>query len=182
MGNIFENDQIGSFSFLVIITLMSNRLNKVEKVLHWKVHFGNKGKSQFYLDYALVVHAMTTHQFRCTWKLGWKIKNLFEILQNTVLPPVISLSPISESIFHSLLKSGQWRKMICCMQSYVIRIPASLWLPVHFFLFYLYSSPDNKILELLSHMKGKKKPVKYYWVLIYFSIWRKTVHPICNNI
>ena len=33
-GNIFANDQIGSFSYLVIITLMSNRLNKVEKVLY----------------------------------------------------------------------------------------------------------------------------------------------------
>lgn len=102
-GNIFENDQIGSFSHLVTITLMSNRLKRYfneRSILETK-------KSQFCLDYVLVLHTMTTHQFRlivCTWERGLKIiLNLSETLQNTVLPPVESLTVISESIFHSLL-------------------------------------------------------------------------------
>lgn len=140
-GNIFENDQIGSFSHLVIITVMSNRLNgyfNEKSILETK-------KSLFYLDYVLVLHTMTTHQLRlivCTWKRGLKfILNLSETLRNTVLPPVESLSSISESVFHSFLKLRQWRKLQAVCRKAVGRLLAHLLLPLHsFFSSFIYLS------------------------------------------
>lgn len=111
-GKIFENDQIGGFSYLVIIIVLKRYFSenftlgiKEISVLSWLCicvkHHDNSP-----------VYVVSMHL-----KKRLKIKSLFEILHNTVSPPVVSLSPISESIFHSLFRSGQWRKTTCCVQS-----------------------------------------------------------------
>lgn len=83
-GNIFENDQVRSFSRLVIITLMGNRLNRVGQILQWKAHYGNNNKkSQSYADW---------YWCRTPWQVtnsGWSMylkkmpKNYFRLLWNT---------------------------------------------------------------------------------------------------
>lgn len=98
------------------------------------------------------------------------VLNFCETLHNIILPSAESLYPPSESIFHSLFKSGQWRKL---QNVYRVRQFEGFW-PISSFQYnlFLFSLTFHfiKIFELLPHMKKQKRkhnPVKYYyWVLI----------------
>lgn len=96
-GNIFENDQIGSFSHLVIITLMSNRLSRVEQVLKSPL-WEQKTLSSILIMYLCCTPWQLTN-------LGWfhalkkRLKNyvkLCETPHNTIWPSVVSFSLLSE--------------------------------------------------------------------------------------
>lgn len=92
LWNIFANDQIGSFSYLVIITLMSNRLNKVENVLYWKVHFGNKEN----LSSILIMHLCYT---------PWQLTSLGAELVQPVEKEAEKLKTSWNTTKHSLASS-----------------------------------------------------------------------------
>lgn len=118
-------------------------------------------KSQFCLDYVLVLHTRAIHQLRLvlrTWKRGLTIiLNLCETLHNIILSSVVSLSPTSESIFHSLFKSSQRRKLQNAYREAVWRVLAHLFLPVlSFSLLSLLTFHFIKLFELLPHMKKAK--------------------------
>ena len=159
---------------------MSNRLDKVEKVPHWKVHLENKEKSQFYLDYALVLHAMTTYQVRCTWKEAEKLKTSLKFYKTRSCLQSYPCLPYHNLYFIPYSNQDSEEKLYAICRVRIRRSLASFLLPVHFFFSSTLTVPfTKKFLSFCRAWRGKKKkPVKYYyWVLIYFSIWRKTVYP-----
>lgn len=137
---------------------MSNRLDKVEKVPHWKVHLENKEKSQFYLDYALVLHAMTTYQVRCTWKEAEKLKTSLKFYKTRSCLQSYPCLPYHNLYFIPYSNQDNEEKLyaVCRVRWLEGFWPLSYFQCI-FFLFYPYSSLYKKILELLSRVKGKKK-------------------------
>lgn len=164
---------------------MSNRLNKVEKVPHWKIHLENKEKPQFCLDYALVLHAMTTYQVRCTWKEAEKLKTSLKFYKTRSCLQSYPCLPYQNLYFIPYSNQDNEEKLyaVCRVRWLEGFWPLSYFQCIFFSLLPLQFPLQKNSWAFVAHEGKKKKPVKYYyWVLIYFSIWRKTVYPICNNI
>lgn len=137
---------------------MSNRLNKVEKVPHWKVHLENKEKSQFYLDYALVLHAMTTYQVRCTWKEAEKLKTSLKFYKTRSCLQSYPCLPYHNLYFIPYSNQDSEEKLYAICRVRIRRILASFLLPVHFFSLLPLQFPLQKnSWAFVAHEGGKKK-------------------------